>query len=345
MNPHGEAFPAHLKPMLATAGPLPHGENWVFELKWDGVRALVGHQTSHQAGNETSHQTGNETSRQTGGLRIWTRNGNVVTATYPELEPLTRVLEDHDVVLDGEIVAFDTQGRPSFLRIQQRLGVSARDAVIRSRTNPVVFVAFDIVHLDAMSTRSLPWHQRRRLLEQVLPEGASWRLSTVHTDGIALSEATRAADLEGVVAKRIDSSYHPGTRSPSWIKVKNNTIDEFVIGGWVPGEGRRESMIGALLLGIPESDAPDAPLRWIGKAGTGFTMAELEKLHRLLEPDRRATRAFTNDPGEPNAIWVTPRHRCFVEYREWTPEGIMRFPSYKGLVADHPAGLAGVEEE
>ncbi len=330
MNSHGEAFPAHLKPMLATAGPLPSGDKWVFELKWDGVRALIGHQSKNREGER---------------LRIWTRNGNVVTSTYPELQLLSAELEDHDVVLDGEIVAFDTQGRPSFLRIQQRLGVNARDAAIRARTNPVVFVAFDIVHLDGMSTRSLPWHQRRSLLEQVLTDGASWRLSTVHTDGASLSEATRAADLEGVVAKRFDAPYNPNTRSPSWIKVKNNTIDEFVIGGWVPGEGRRESMIGALLLGIPESDAPDAGLRWIGKAGTGFTMAELEKLYRLLEPDRRPTRAFTNDPVEPTAVWVTPRHRCFVEYREWTSEGIMRFPSYKGLVADHPAGLAGVEEE
>ncbi len=330
MNSHGEAFPAHLKPMLATAGPLPSGDKWVFELKWDGVRALIGHQSKNREGER---------------LRIWTRNGNVVTSTYPELQPLGAELEDHDVVLDGEIVAFDTQGRPSFLRIQQRLGVNARDAAIRARTNPVVFVAFDIVHLDGMSTRSLPWHQRRSLLEQVLTDGASWRLSTVHTDGASLSEATRAADLEGVVAKRFDAPYNPNTRSPSWIKVKNNTIDEFVIGGWVPGEGRRESMIGALLLGIPESDAPDAGLRWIGKAGTGFTMAELEKLYRLLEPDRRLTRAFTNDPVEPTAVWVTPRHRCLVEYREWTSEGIMRFPSYKGLVADHPAGLAGVEEE
>ncbi len=333
MNPHGEAFPAHLRPMLATAGPLPSGDNWVFELKWDGVRALVGHQTRDpKTPIDPQHS----------GLRIWTRNGNVVTSSYPELEPLAEQLDHHDVVLDGEIVAFDAEGRPSFLRIQQRLGVSGPDAIIRARTNPIVFVAFDIVHLDAMSTRSLPWHQRRRLLEQLLHDGASWRLCTVHTDGAALSAATRAVDLEGIVAKRIDAPYNPGTRSPAWIKVKNNTIDEFVIGGWVPGEGRRESMIGALLLGIPESDAPDAALRWIGKAGTGFSMAELEKLHRLLEPDRRPTRAFTNDPAEPTAIWVTPRHRCFVEYREWTQEGIMRFPSYKGLVADHPAGLAGV---
>jgi bifunctional non-homologous end joining protein LigD len=330
MNPHGELFPINLKPMLATAGPLPGGDKWIYELKWDGVRALVGHQ---------------KTGPQPTGLRIWTRNGNVVTNTYPELAELTQHLEDHDIVLDGEIVAFDTDGRPSFLRIQQRLGVNARDAIIRARSNPIVFVAFDIVHLDGMSTRSLQWHQRRNLLEQVLQDGPSWRLSTVHTDGQALSDATRAADLEGVIAKRTDSPYSPATRSPSWIKIKNNTIDEFVIGGWVPGEGRRESMIGALLLGIPESDEPDAPLRWIGKAGTGFTMAELENLHRLLEPDKRPTRPFTNDPVEPTAIWVTPRHRCFVEYREWTQDGIMRFPSYKGLVADRPAGLAGIEEE
>lgn len=324
---HSEAFPSTLKPMLASAGALPSGDSWIFEVKWDGVRALIGHQRKR-------------------GLRIWTRNGNVVTSTFPELAGLGTMLDDHDVVLDGEIVAFDAQGRPSFNRLQGRLGVNAHDAILRSRTNPVVFVAFDLLHLDGMSTRSLHWSQRRSLLEQLgLEAGGQWNLSTVHADGKSLSEATRAADLEGVVAKRVDSPYSPATRSPSWIKVKNNTHDEFVIGGWVPGEGRRESMIGALLLGVPISDGPLSPLRWIGKAGTGFTMAELEKLHGLLSPDKTPDSPFVNSPGEPLAVFVLPRHRCVVEYREWTAEGIMRFPSYKGLVTDRIASDPSLAEE
>jgi bifunctional non-homologous end joining protein LigD len=324
---HHEAFPSTLRPMLASTGPLPRGERWIFELKWDGVRALVGQQRE-------------------GGLRIWTRNGNVVTGTYPELAPLGEALRDHDVVLDGEVVAFDAQGRPSFHRLQERLGVSDRDALLRARTNPVVFVVFDLLHLDGMSTRSLAWSQRRSLLEQLdLGSAASWNLSTVHTDGEALHDATRRADLEGVVAKRVDAPYSAGTRSSGWIKIKNNTIDEFVIGGWVPGDGRRESMIGALLLGVPVDESPLAPLRWIGKAGTGFTMAELERLHRLLSPERTVASPFVNDPGEPTAVFVSPRHRCRVEYREWTAEGIMRFPSYKGLVADGTVSDPSLTEE
>jgi bifunctional non-homologous end joining protein LigD len=159
-------------------------------------------------------------------------------------------------------------------------------------------------------------------------------LSSVHDDGEQFLEATRAADLEGIVAKRRDSTYAAGQRSPAWVKVKNLTTDEFVIGGWVPGEGRRESMIGALLLGVVSSDDATAPLTWVGKAGTGFSMAELERLHALLAPDRMTESPFANDPGERSAVFVASRHRCRVEYREITKDGILRFPSYKGLVVE-----------
>jgi bifunctional non-homologous end joining protein LigD len=266
----------------------------------------------------------------------------VVTETYPELAALHEALADHDVVLDGEIVAFDDAGRPSFSRIQERLGVRAADAIVRAQRNPVVFVIFDLLHLDGLSTRSLPWQARRALLEQLgLDDGPNWRLSTLHVDGAGLLDATRAADLEGVIAKRIESPYTAGQRSPSWIKAKNLTTDEFVIGGWVPGGGRRESMIGALLLGVPSGDDPTAPLRWVGRAGTGFTMAELERLYALLAPDRTSTSPFLNDPGERTAVFVASRHRCRVEYREITKDGILRFPSYKGLVPSTPEDAAG----
>ncbi len=301
--------------MLATPGPLPHGDAWTFELKWDGIRAIVAHDQA------------------TPGIRIFSRNQNDLSATFPELAGLADVLADHTVVLDGEIVAFDAQGRPSFNRIQERLGIDAATARVRSQSNPVVFAAFDLLHMDGFSTRSLPLKDRRRLLEQLgLENGAHWRLSTQHADGEALREATRSADLEGVIAKRLDAPYSPGQRSPSWVKIKNNTIDEFVIGGWVPGEGRRDSMIGALLLGTLEADDPDASMRWIGKVGTGFTVAELERLFAMLDPDRTTTRPFENDPGEKNAIYVSSRRVCRVEYREWTAQGTLRFPSYKGLV-------------
>lgn len=301
--------------MLATAGRLPTGPGWVYEVKWDGVRAIV--------------------SNRDGAARLVSRNGNDVTGAFPELTGLAEVLADHAVVLDGEIVALDETGRPSFSKLQERLGVYGPEADRRSRRNPVALIVFDLLHLDGFSTRGLPLYQRRRLLEQLdLPAGTQWRLSDQHADGEALLDATKGVDLEGVLAKKTESVYLPGQRTTAWIKVKNLTIDEFVIGGWLPGSGRRDDMIGALLLGVPETDEPGSLLRYIGRAGTGFTMAELDRLYAVLAPTVTTGSPFVNDPGERSAVYVSPRLRCRVEYREWTPQGILRHPSYKGLVSE-----------
>lgn len=301
--------------MLASPGPLPSGDGWWYELKWDGIRALVGIDSS------------------AGTMRIESRRGIDATSTYPELAPLLEAADGHTVLLDGEIVAFDEDGLPRFNRIQQRIGVFGADAGMRAREFPVVFAIFDVLHLDGHSTRALPYRDRRRLLDLLgLDGGASWRLSTLHEDGEALLAATKEADLEGVIAKRIGATYQVGTRSRDWIKVKNLTIDEFVIGGWVPGEGRREGHIGALLLGVTESDEDGAPLRWVGKVGTGFTDAEIVRLRETLEPLRLPGSPFVNDTGEKTAVYVAPLRSCRVEYREWTEQGTLRFPSYKGLV-------------
>lgn len=309
-----------LRPMLATPGPLPHGELWSYEVKYDGIRALV----------EIDEQRA---------LTIISRAGNVVTATFPELAGIVDALDGSGVILDGEIVAMGDDGLPSFHRLQERLGVFGADAIRRAARNPVVFVVFDILSINGMSTCELPLSSRRSLLDRLdgLTSGAHWRRITTYEDGEALLELTRTTGIEGVVAKRDDARYLPGQRSPSWIKVRNLTTDEFVIGGWVPGEGRRQRTIGALLLGLPETDEPSAPLRWIGKVGTGFTDVMLDELHVLLAPDARPTRPFTNDPGERTAVFVEPRHRCLVEYREWSPTGVLRFPSWRGLVRSGPA--------
>ena len=309
-----EALPRGLAPMLASPGPLPTGPSWGYELKWDGVRALVGFDGTD--------------------LRIESRRGIDGTASYPELTALRERLDGHQILLDGEIVAFDESGRPSFNRIQHRIGVYGTESAMRSRENPVVLAIFDVLHLDGHSTRSLPLADRRRLLDLLGFDepGPAWRLSTVHDDGVALLAATQAQDFEGVIAKRLDARYAAGVRSPHWIKVKNLTLAEFVIGGWVPGEGRRTGHIGALVLGLPETDEPDAPLRFVGKVGTGFTDAELGVLRAVLEPLRQHARPFVTDPGERTAQWVTPRVSCRVEFREWTVQGTLRFPSYKGLV-------------
>ncbi len=308
--------------MLATPGPLPHGELWSYEVKYDGIRALL----------EIDEERA---------LTVTTRAGNAVTETFPELATIVDALDGSGVILDGEIVAMGDDGLPSFHRLQERLGVFGTDAVRRSLRVPVVFVVFDILAINGMSTCDLPLSSRRSLLDRLdgLTNGTHWRRITTYENGDALLELTRTTGIEGVVAKRDDARYLPGQRSTSWIKVRNLTTDEFVIGGWVPGEGRRQRTIGALLLGLPETDEPGAPLRWIGKVGTGFTDAMLDELHALLASDTRPTRPFTNDPGERTAVYVESRHRCLVEYREWSPTGVLRFPSWRGLVRPGPTLL------
>lgn len=314
MDEHHEPLP-DLAPMLATTGDLPLGDAWVYEIKWDGIRALVA-------------------VRGDGSVKVTTRLGNDVTAAFPELAGVGHVLAAAGVmaVLDGEIVAFGPDGRPSFSTLQQRLGLGAAAAQRRAVDIPIVFAAFDLLHLNGISTRSLPWTARRSLLERLWPgDGAAWRLPAVRDDGPALLAAVRDADLEGVVAKRRDAPYLPGRRTTSWIKVKHLTVDDVVIGGWVAGDRSRAGTIGALMVGTPLSDEPGARLRYLGRVGTGFTNAELRRLR-----DRFSEMSTTVNPfdgfHDPAAHYVTPVLRCRVEYRELTPDGVMRHPSYKGLV-------------
>lgn len=301
--------------MLATSGELPTGTGWSYELKLDGIRALL---EVDDVGRVTIH----------------TRNGNNVTTTFPELAQLAGALGGNRALLDGEIVAFSDEGKPSFHRLQERLGAFGLEAERRMLTTPVVFVVFDILALNGIPTVNLPLTSRRALLDQLdgLSSGPCWSRSTVHSDGALLHQATHAAGLEGVMAKRDDSTYRPGQRTTSWVKVKHLRTDEFVIGGWVPGEGRRQRSIGALLLGIPESDEPGGALRYIGKAGSGFSDAALDDLATRLAPDVVSTCPFVENPGERGAVFVTPRLRGLVSFAEWSPNGLLRFPTWKGLV-------------
>ncbi len=301
--------------MLATPGPLPNGDGWSFELKYDGIRAIV------SIGGKT-------------GPKITSRAGNDITSTFPELDGIVTALDGNTAVLDGEIIAIGDDGLPSFHRLQERLGVSGNEARLRASVNPVVFVVFDVLDVNGLSTVDLPLSARRTVLDRLvgLQEGPNWRRAPFYDDGHALQVLTRSGGLEGVVAKRNDAKYTVGRRSPNWVKVGNRNTDEFVIGGWVPGGGRREHGIGSILLGVAETDEAEGPLRWIGRVGTGFTDAELDRLQRLLGDDVVEASPFSNDPGEPMAVFVRPKHRCLVEYREWSPTGLLRFPSWRGLV-------------
>jgi bifunctional non-homologous end joining protein LigD len=322
-----EPMPDKLVPMMARTGPLPRDdEHWGFEIKWDGVRAIC-------------HS-------EPGRLRLHSRNLLEITTRYPELSRLNRALSHHRAVLDGEIVALDGEGRPDFGTLQRRMHVASETAVRRlAREAPVTYVIFDLLWLDGHSLMALPYEERRaRLAELALDGGERWRVPDhVVGHGAQLLEATGKQGLEGVIAKRLDSPYEPGRRGSSWIKVKNVQRQEFVVGGWMPGQGKRRERFGALLVGVRE----DGALRYVGRVGTGFSDGELDRLGELLAPLERDASPFA--PGGPavprGAVFVEPELVAEVEFREWTQGGQLRAPSYKGLRDDKPAELVVREEK
>jgi len=312
-----EPMPERLTPMLAGAGELPHDESlWTFEVKWDGVRAIA--------------------YVKPGRLRLESRNLNEITDGYPEVRGILRDLGMREVVLDGEIVAFDGDGKPSFERLQRRMHVTSPSAVRRlSASTPVVYAIFDLLYLDGRSLMALPYATRRERLEALGLGGPAWRVPAAHPGrGQGLLDATAAQGLEGVVAKRLDSRYEPGRRTGAWVKIKHTRRQELVICGWLPGEGRRTDRIGALLMGVWHEDA----LRYAGRVGTGFTERTLTELARRLARLRRSDSPFDEAPKlPPTAVFVEPDLVAEIEFREWTSEGVMRAPSYKGLREDKPA--------
>jgi bifunctional non-homologous end joining protein LigD len=308
-----EPMPDQVTPMLATSGPLPPDDGrWAFEIKWDGVRAIA-------------HS-------EPGRLRFHSRNLNEITARYPELSKLNRALSSHRAILDGEIVAFDAEGRPSFEALQGRMHLTSESQVKRlAKSNPVSYVIFDLLWLDGHSLMREPFGARRERLSELDLNGERWQAPDfVEGRGAELLAASAAQGLEGIVAKRLDCAYEPGRRSRAWIKVKNVKREEVVIGGWMPGEGRRGGRIGALLIGLPDGEGG---LTYGGRVGTGFTEDELDRLQTRLDAVRTDRSPFSS-PGVPKgAHFVIPTLRCEVEFVEWTREGRLRAPSYKGLVA------------
>jgi bifunctional non-homologous end joining protein LigD len=333
-----ETMPRKLEPMLATASRrLPEGDGWAFELKWDGVRTLA---FAGAGGGD--------------GLRLCARRGTETTARYPELAGIAEALAGREAILDGEVVAFDEEGNPSFGHLQRRMGLVDQGR-IRSRVaaTPVTYVAFDLLWLDGRSLCQEPYEVRRELLAGLGFEGPSWQAPRHHVgDGAALFDAVRERGLEGVVAKRLGSVYRPGRRSPDWVKVQNRRRQELVIGGWMPGEGARRRQVGSLLVGYWDATPAEAAglgrhqrLVYAGGVGTGFTDAKLAELTELLAPLRRPTSPFEAgwDPRVKYATrirergelgWVEPVVVCEVEFLRWTHEDTVRAASFKGLRDD-----------
>jgi bifunctional non-homologous end joining protein LigD len=312
-DPSREPMPEHVKPMLAKAGPLPSDdERWGYEIKWDGVRAIA-------------YVDG-------GRLRLESRSGRDITSRYPELRDLGRALGATPAVLDGEVVAFDESGRPSFQHLQGRMHLTSEHAVRRlAQRDPVSYVIFDLLYLDGHALFELSYAERREALLALDLNGPTWQTPAHHVgDGAAVLAASRAQGLEGVLAKRLDCPYTPGRRGGGWVKVKNVRTTDAVIGGWMPGEGNRSGRIGALLVGYYESDE----LRYAGRVGTGFSQAELDRLQRILDPLARPTSPFSGRQPPRTARFVEPRLVCTVNYGEWTQARTLRHPVYQGLRDD-----------
>ncbi len=308
------AMPERIEPMQARLSTLPRDESgWAFEVKWDGVRAAA--------------------YSQPGRMRLLSRNGNDVTAAYPELCALNDSLGAHAAILDGEIVAFDESGRPSFEALQPRMH-KRDEGDVRGlmQSIPVTYVVFDLLWLDGHGLIDLPYSRRRELLQALDLQGAHWRIPELHVgDGTGLLAATRELGMEGIVGKRLDSRYAPGRREGAWIKVKNHRRQELVIGGWTEGKGVRSGQIGALELGVHDERGE---LRHAGRVGTGFDEAELERLTGLLVPLAREDSPFAGPQPPRGAHFVEPRLVCEVEFSEWTRAGKVRQASYKGLRED-----------
>jgi bifunctional non-homologous end joining protein LigD len=327
-----EPVPKGIMPMLAKPGAMPANDgDYSFEMKWDGIRAIL----------YLDH----------GRARLASRNLLDITGQYPEVQALAELPGTSQLILDGEIVAFGDDGRPSFGRLQNRMGVASGQAVRQlMTTTPVAYMIFDVLYRDGAFLMDEPYTGRREVLAGLDLSGKAWQTPAyVAGNGPAVQAISRQLGLEGVMAKRLDSPYQPGKRSGAWLKIKNQLRQELVIGGWLPGSGARSGRIGALLVGyydtLPGRARGEQQLVYAGRVGTGFSDQTLDRLAEALQPLRRATSPFQGGPGgrvapgahlggREAAVFVKPLLVCEVEFTQWTLHDTLRHPAFKGLRPD-----------
>lgn len=301
--------------MLAIRWPQPFDDpGWVFEVKWDGYRSIVGSSA--------------------GKVRARSRRGLDLTGPFPELKLLDL---PEGVVVDGEITAFDEEGRPSFSLLQRRTGFGGSGTTSTVRVNLVVF---DILFRGEDLT-SLPYEERRAFLDGLGLKSPIIVPEPTPTYGVGLFDAVCERGMEGIVAKRLGSPYQPGRRSSDWRKVSVRRRLRAVVGGYMPGEGGRSRTFGSVLVGLYEP----AGLRWIAAVGSGFDEGALQAFHDALTQIEREDSPFTNQvavSGSP--VWVEPGIVVNVEYKEWTLDEHLRAPVYKGIELADPETVTWEEE-
>lgn len=289
-----------VSPMKAMIGNLPpDDENWAYEIKWDGYRTLC--------------------FVNKGVVRLQSSNLLDVTAKYPELHEIASSINAGSAIIDGELVVLDEKGRPNFEMMQQH-------------ATQVAFYVFDVLSVDGHDTIAVPYEQRRELVAGLIETGSNWMVPAHRIgDGPALVAATIERELEGVMAKRLGSTYLPGKRTQNWRKVKNRHTVEVTIGGYTPGTGNRSSTFGALLVGVASDDG----VKFAGGVGTGFNHKTLDDLTARLKHLRTDKCPFITLPPREysrNAMWIRPELRAKVEIAEFTNEGYVRHSSFSELI-------------
>ncbi len=300
-----------MRPMLASRGTaVPGGAEWIHEVKWDGMRVLV----------EVTD----------GRLRIWSRNENDVTVSFPELGGLVEL--GHDVLLDGEVVALG-DGTPSFAALADRMHVrSASRASALATTNPVTLLVFDLLTLDGRDLTGSPLSERRALLESLELADVAWQVPAVYDDGLMLMEATAQQGLEGVVSKKLSSRYHFDRRSKDWLKFPHRPSGSYVVGGWRL-ETDSTTRIGAVLVGEPTPEG----LRYRGRVGSGIAGKAGQRLLQVLGPLATEDCPFLDEVPRVDAVgttWVRPEVVVEVQSLGLTGAQRLRQPAYQGVRAD-----------
>ena len=306
-----EPMPDFVPPMRATLATEPFSDpDWLFEVKWDGYRV--------------------EAVIREGAVRLWTRNRQDAARYFPDLGREAGWIDAREAIVDGEVVALDAEGRPQFSLLQDRTGIRTGRAAGSKRPGPpapIVYQAFDLLHLDGRSLLHVPLEERKRLLRSRLRSHPLVRYAGhVDADGLAFFEAARVQELEGIVAKLRRSPYEPDRRSRSWLKLKVRREQEVVVVGWLPGQGSHRDL-GSLILAVRSGD------RWIhaGQVGSGIDTRTRRELRTRLDELERSDSPLDPVPKLKGAHWVEPGLVVRVEFAEWTADGLLRQAAYKGL--------------